>query len=554
MTPGTPTSIPAPEPSSTVIPLRQRGPSDVTAAAVDLHDLNSPHTLAVLSIPPTAAVLDVGCGPGIVARALAERGCRVWGIEIDPRKAAVARASCVEVVEADLETVSPPTLFGGQRFDAILCLDVLEHLRNPASTLTELRSMLAPGGTVLISIPNVTHGALRLELLQGRFAYRSSGLLDHGHLRFFDAKALAELIRTAGLRAETTLRVIKRLDQTEFEVDLRAIPPAFREMLEQDPDALTYQFFVIARPVQDGQPTGETASLPERLRWRVDEVTAELDKAGSYARTLESQLQAKDEQIRNVVGQATQIAALTAELEKGAAYARQLEAQIEGAGIYGRRLEAELAASHARAEAQSAAEQSLRTHSQEVLEKANALEGLVADLRRLLDDQVSYAHYLETELQKRAGELAIRGDELHVLRTHVAKTEQAIADRDAQLHAADAALSGAHADLHRRRVEIARHEDELGVLRDALDAARHTVVGREGDLEVAARAAVDAAVALAEERRHVAELSDLIRQHRARLAARAADAFVQRAPGLYRLLRPVLRAALERERPAERPR
>ena len=69
------------------------------------------------------------------------------------------------MAEADLETVVLPTLFGGQRFDTILCLDVLEHLRNPSAVLAELRSMLAPGGAVLISVPNVTHGALRLELL-----------------------------------------------------------------------------------------------------------------------------------------------------------------------------------------------------------------------------------------------------------------------------------------------------------------------------------------------------------------------------------------------------
>ncbi len=83
---------------------------------------------------------------------------------------------------------------------------------------------LAPGGSILVSVPNVTHGAVRLELLSGKFRYRDSGLLDRGHLRFFDREGVDELIREAGLRAETTLRVMRRLDQTEFDIDLTNVP------------------------------------------------------------------------------------------------------------------------------------------------------------------------------------------------------------------------------------------------------------------------------------------------------------------------------------------
>ena len=129
----------------TVVSMRAHGASEITAAAVDLDDLNSPHSLAVLAVPPGATVLDVGCGPGVVARALAARGCQVWGLEIDARKAALARAHCVDVVQADLESVSLLSVFGGRRFDAILCLDVLEHLRAPEPVLAELTTLLAPG-------------------------------------------------------------------------------------------------------------------------------------------------------------------------------------------------------------------------------------------------------------------------------------------------------------------------------------------------------------------------------------------------------------------------
>jgi 2-polyprenyl-3-methyl-5-hydroxy-6-metoxy-1,4-benzoquinol methylase len=558
MTPINPANLPALEPSPTVVPLRHRGLSDVTSAAVDLADLNSPHTLAALSVPPGAVVLDVGCGPGIVSRALAERGCRVYGIEIDSRKAAVARASCVEVVEADLETASLAALFVGQRFDAILCLDVLEHLKNPVAVLTELRAMLAPGGAVLISVPNVTHGALRLELLQGRFGYRSSGLLDRGHLRFFDGRALADLVRDAGFFAETTLRVIRRLDQTEFEIDLDTVPEAVRESLERDPDALTYQFFVVARPVRDGQPRNEATSLPERLRARLDLVTAELDKAGIYARSLEAELKQRNSHLQNLTAQETRIAQLSAELTKASDYARHLEAEIAKrdermlelealglatrthantleaelgrAGTYARGLEERLSASQSRAEALASALQSRQEQADGFAAAAVTREGIVEDLQRLLDDQVSYARYLEAELRKRAGELALYDDEVHVLRAHVQKTEAAIAELQGRIEVGDR--------------DVEHREDQLRVMRLELTVAEGALGERDDELARAARES-------AEDRQRLAEVTRLLDRYRVRLATRGADAFVQKTPGLYRVLRGVLATVLERWRPTE---
>ena len=205
--------ISAREGESAVIPLRGRALPEITTAPVDLDDLNSPHTLAVLSVPPGATVLDIGCGPGVVAKALAARGCKVWGVALDPRRANSARNYCVEVRESDVEAVNLSAAFPGIAFDAVLFLDVLEHLRDPEAALAQAAAVLAPGGSVLLSIPNVTHGALRLELLSGKFRYRASGLLDRGHLRFFDAAGVDELIRQSGFRAETSLRVMRRLDQ-----------------------------------------------------------------------------------------------------------------------------------------------------------------------------------------------------------------------------------------------------------------------------------------------------------------------------------------------------
>jgi 2-polyprenyl-3-methyl-5-hydroxy-6-metoxy-1,4-benzoquinol methylase len=529
-----------------VVSFRARGVAELTPEVVDLNDLNSPHTLAVLSVPPGATVLDVGCGPGVVARALAARGCRVWGLEVDAHSAARARAHCVEVVEADVESVPLPSALSGLHFDAVLCLDVLEHLREPAVVLATLGTRLAPGGIILISVPNVTHGALRLELLKGRFAYRNSGLLDRGHLRFFTAATLQAMIRQAGLRAGTTLRVVKRLDQTEFDVDLESVPPELREELEADPDALTYQFFVVARPVREGQLNSEGLNLTERLHARVDQVTAELEKAGAYARNLEVELKAKDEQLRHLASEAAHLAHVTAELEKTGAYASRLEADL--AASQSRAAELDLAAAHLGRE--------LEVSRTRVTEQ----EQLVTDLRRLVDDNASYVHHLERELQRRCGDIAIRDDEMSVLRAHVEKAERAVIERESQVAQLQTAADQLEHHLHARGAHVAELEAYVRHLEAELQARVDDITIRDGAMNSlhahiaeVERAVADEHGALVEQQTLASHLSWVVRQPRHLLAQASADALVARAPWLHRLLRPLVMFLLERWSRADPP-
>ncbi len=73
----------------------------------------------------------------------------------------------------------------GEQFDLVTYGDVLEHLLEPQDVLRETRNLLAPGGRVLISLPNIAFWTMRVKLLMGRFEYESMGLLDYTHLRFF---------------------------------------------------------------------------------------------------------------------------------------------------------------------------------------------------------------------------------------------------------------------------------------------------------------------------------------------------------------------------------
>jgi SAM-dependent methyltransferase len=143
-------------------------------------------------------LLDVGAADGLLSRHFTERGWKVTAIEADPVMARAGADHCERMLVADLNG-GVPALDG--QFDAIVCGDVLEHLADPATALASLVRSLAPGGDVVVSVPNVAHLWIRMSLLAGRFDYAERGILDRTHLRFFTRRTLDALLDGAGLRA-----------------------------------------------------------------------------------------------------------------------------------------------------------------------------------------------------------------------------------------------------------------------------------------------------------------------------------------------------------------
>jgi hypothetical protein len=88
----------------------------------------------------------------------------------------------------------------GGRYDALLFLDVLEHLADPWSILQGSHALLRDGGHAYVSVPNVAHWTVRKELLLGRWEYRDNGLMDRTHLRFFTLESARELMESARWR------------------------------------------------------------------------------------------------------------------------------------------------------------------------------------------------------------------------------------------------------------------------------------------------------------------------------------------------------------------
>lgn len=169
--------------------------------------------LALIGSAPRT-VLDVGCAQGANGRWLKEQyGSAVSGIELDPEMGAEAQKVLGEVRIGDLNRTTLLELYGGRSFDLILMGDVLEHLIDPWTALQHARTLLAPGGCILTSLPNINHYTtlLCLTFLQ-RWPYRSRGIHDRTHLRFFTRRNMLEMYRAAGLTVDFESRNLRIVD------------------------------------------------------------------------------------------------------------------------------------------------------------------------------------------------------------------------------------------------------------------------------------------------------------------------------------------------------
>jgi 2-polyprenyl-3-methyl-5-hydroxy-6-metoxy-1,4-benzoquinol methylase len=148
------------------------------------------------------AILEVGAGFGALGRILRQRrDVVIDAVEINPAAASHLATVYRHHWIGDIESL---VLDGAlDQYDCIIFSDVLEHLVDPWTTLRNLVRRLRPGGVVVSSIPNVRNiGLIYRLLLQGRWDYEESGLLDRTHLRFFTRASIFELMQSAGLEIE----------------------------------------------------------------------------------------------------------------------------------------------------------------------------------------------------------------------------------------------------------------------------------------------------------------------------------------------------------------
>jgi len=215
------------------------------------NDAYSSHAIILSRLGPGQGrrVLDAGAADGFLSALLTARGWRVTALERDPALAERARGKCEEVVVADLAEAAP--LLSGP-FDAIVYGDVLEHLSDPLPALVALNRTVSERGLVIVSVPNVAHLWMRLQLLAGRFDYGDRGILDRTHLRFFTRRTFRALLAQAGLDVEEFLVTpvpLPLLVPERFHGPwLRAVHAASAAVARGWSGGLAYQFVAVCRP------------------------------------------------------------------------------------------------------------------------------------------------------------------------------------------------------------------------------------------------------------------------------------------------------------------
>ena len=150
-------------------------------------------------------IVDVGCGGGILAESMAVAGAQVTGIDLADKSLTVARLHSLESgVKVDYQSISAED-FAAQhtgQFDVVTCMEMLEHVPDPAAIIAACAQLLRPGGRLFLSTLNRTPAAFALAIVGAEYVARLLPRGTHHYDGFIKPSELAAWLRAADLQLE----------------------------------------------------------------------------------------------------------------------------------------------------------------------------------------------------------------------------------------------------------------------------------------------------------------------------------------------------------------
>lgn len=210
----------------------------------DLELVNNNSLLLILQqIKPNSVVLEFGPANGRLTKYLKkELNCDVYLAELDEAAGMEALEYGKELVVGDIENYEWFGKFREIKFDYILFADVLEHLRQPKNILAKSKLLLKQEGSILLSVPNMAHNSVLINLMKNELCYTDVGLLDNTHIHFFTYNGLERMIKECDLYPSKRMGTYCEVGKNEIANSVNDVENISPEYWNGRPYGEVYQF------------------------------------------------------------------------------------------------------------------------------------------------------------------------------------------------------------------------------------------------------------------------------------------------------------------------
>jgi 2-polyprenyl-3-methyl-5-hydroxy-6-metoxy-1,4-benzoquinol methylase len=212
-------------------------------------DLNSNNSLSLIinMIKPNTKILEFGPATGRLTKYLNKQmKCKVDIVEIDKeaglRASEYSNKSLLGEELGDIEKYKWIEELKNDKYDYIIFADVLEHLQCPKNVLKNCNRVLKDEGSIIVSVPNIAHNSVVIDLINDEFKYNNLGLLDNTHIKFFTYHSLKRMIYETGYETVVERAVYSKVGDNEINNSYASVNNEFARELRKRKNGNLYQF------------------------------------------------------------------------------------------------------------------------------------------------------------------------------------------------------------------------------------------------------------------------------------------------------------------------